>query len=139
MTYDVRAINGELGSCDLSFKEQCKIVAEGIKKGFSYDGCTAVPDFNFGYDCCGEHDYYYQSKEVDRAVADKKLYECILRKGIPYKLFGVIPGNSNAALATIYYIGVRLAGWFFWNKRKVKGTEHETSETRNVGPNADGP
>lgn len=137
MTYDVRAIDEELAACDLSFREQCRIVAEGVKKGFSYDGCTAVPDFNFGYDCCGEHDTYYQSQVVTRAEADRKLYECILNKGVPSKL-GPIPYNTNWMLASVYYVGVRVAGWFFWNKRK-KGNGNEKIYVADTDRDLSGP
>lgn len=115
--FDVRTINEELAKCDLSFREQCQIVYEGLKKGVKYDGCTAVPDFDFGYDCCGEHDAHYQLKDVSRAEADERLRKCILKKGIPSSILG-IPYNSNWILAGGYYLGVRLFGGFFWNKRK---------------------
>ncbi len=90
--------------CHLDFKDQCKLVWRGLKKGFKYDGCTAVPDFNFGLDCCGEHDYHYQSRKLDRASADKRMRECIQKKG-----YIVLPW--------IYWFGVRTFGWFWWNKR----------------------
>lgn len=134
MSYDVRNIDSELQKCDLSFREQCRIVAEGVKKGFSYDGCTAVPDFDFGYDCCGEHDTHYQGHDVSRAQADKKLFDCILKKGVPSKI-GPIPYNSNWMLASIYYAGVRIAGWLFWNKQR-KRKENENLVDRNVDDRA---
>lgn len=87
----------------LGFTKQVKLVYEGLKKGYKYDGCTAVPDFDFGADCCGEHDTYYQSKEITRAEADKRLRQCIQKKG--YIL-----------LPWIYWAGVRLLGWTHWNK-----------------------
>jgi hypothetical protein len=90
--------------CQLGFKDQCKIVWEGAKKGFSYDGCSAVPDFNFGADCCGEHDFHYQDKNISRAEADKRLRECIQKKG-----YIVLPW--------VYWAGVRLFGGMFWNKK----------------------
>lgn len=93
-----------LSECKLEFKEQCKVVWEGLKKGFTYDGCTAVPDFDFGSDCCGEHDTYYQSKEISRAEADRRLRKCMQQKG-----YLVLPW--------VYWIGVRIAGGFFWNKK----------------------
>lgn len=83
--------------CDLKFTDQCKLVYEGFKQGFTYDGCTAVPDFNFGTDCCGEHDYHYQDGDVSRADADKRLRQCIQKKG-----YVVLPW--------VYWLGVRLFG-----------------------------
>jgi len=116
---NISHIEDQLAACDIKFADQCKLVWAGLKKGFSYDGCTAVPDFDFGYDCCGEHDTYYQSKEISRAEADERLRLCILKKGLPQEILGV-KYNSNWLLAGAYYVGVRLAGWFFWNrKRKV--------------------
>lgn len=95
----------ELTTCHLDFQEQCKVVWEGLKKGFKYDGCTAVPDFDFGSDCCGEHDYYYQSKSLSRSEADRKLRECIRKKG-----YVVLPW--------VFWLGVRVFGKFWWWKRK---------------------
>lgn len=89
----------------LKFKEQLKVVWEGIKRGFTYDGCTAVPDFDFGADCCAEHDMYYQSQEITRKEADKRLRQCIQKKG-----YVVLPW--------IYWAGVRCLGWYYWNKHK---------------------
>lgn len=91
--------------CHLNFTEQCKLVYEGLKKGFTYDGCTSSPDFNFGYDCCGEHDYYYQSGEISRAEADKRLRKCMQKKG-----YIVLPW--------VYWAGVRLFGRGIWAKHK---------------------
>lgn len=91
----------------LSFTDQLSIIADGIKKGVRYDGCTAVPDFDFGADCCAEHDYHYQVHDIPRAEADKRLRQCIRDKG--YFL-----------LPWIYWIGVRLVGRRFWNKRTIK-------------------
>lgn len=93
----------------LSFIEQWRVVKEGFKRGYKYDGCTAVPDFDFGADCCGEHDYYYQSHEITRAEADKKLRQCIQKKG-----YIVLPW--------IYWLGVRIFGKRHWDKNKGKQT-----------------
>jgi len=90
---------------DLRFSEQVKLVYEGLKKGFKYDGCTAVPDFDFGYDCCGEHDYHYQALDVTRAEADKRLRQCIQKKG-----YIILPW--------VYWLGVRIFGKEYWRKRQ---------------------
>ncbi len=113
--FDVRNINAELAKSDIKFSAQVKIVWAGLKKGVKYDGCTAVPDFDFGYDCCGEHDFHYQQQDVSRAEADRRLRNCILKKGVPGKILG-IPYNSNWFLATTYFLGVRFFGHFFWKK-----------------------
>jgi hypothetical protein len=95
--------NGDF--CPLGFKEQCLIVWDGFKRGVRYDGCTGVPDFNFGADCCGEHDYYYQLSNISRADADRKLRECIQRKG-----YVVLPW--------IFWLGVRIFGWRYYRKKQ---------------------
>lgn len=100
-------------TCKLGFQEQCKVVWEGVKKGFKYDGCTASPDFDFGADCCGEHDTYYQDFSVSRAEADRRLRECIKKKG-----YVVLPW--------VYWGMVRLFGRHAWNKHR--------QEARNVAP-----
>jgi hypothetical protein len=91
--------------CDLGFKDQCKLVWEGVKKGYKYDGCTASPDLNFGSDCCGEHDYHYQDTDVSRAEADKRLRECIQKKG-----YIVLPW--------VYWLGVRIFGSRHYKKSR---------------------
>lgn len=96
--------------CKLGFMDQCKIVWDGMKKGVKYDGCTAVPDFDFGYDCCGEHDYHYQLTDISRAEADKRLRECLRKKG-----YFVLPW--------IYWLGVRLVGWNFYKKKQKEAQE----------------
>ncbi len=93
--------------CDLKFTDQCKLVYQGFKQGFTYDGCTAVPDFNFGTDCCGEHDYHYQDGEVSRAEADKRLRQCIQKKG-----YVVLPW--------VYWLGVRLFGRNYYKNSQGK-------------------
>ena len=92
-------------SSKLSFREQLNLVKEGFKKGFKYDGCTAVPDFDFGADCCGEHDYHYQAADISRAEADKKLRQCIQKKG-----YIVLPW--------IYWLGVRIFGKSYYDRNK---------------------
>lgn len=93
--------------CELSFKEQCKIVWSGIKKGVKYDGCTRVANFDFGYDCCGEHDFHYQldDETKSRASADADLRRCIIKKGYPF-------------IAWMYWIGVRCVGWKFYRRKQ---------------------
>lgn len=78
---------------------------ESVKEKF--DGCTAVPDFDFGETCCNRHDFDYLTKRVTRAEADLKFYRCVKRSGKPI-------------IAAVYYVGVRLFGWYFWNRKKDK-------------------
>jgi hypothetical protein len=89
----------------LTFKEQWAIVKDGFSKGVKYDGCTGVPDFDFGADCCGEHDYHYQLTDVSRLEADTRLRECLRAKG--YFL-----------LPWIYWLGVRVFGGRFYRKKQ---------------------
>lgn len=91
----------------LTFKQQWDIVKHGLRKGVRYDGCTGVPDFDFGVDCCGEHDTHYQLGEISRAEADKRLYQCIRKKGY-------------VVLAGVYWVGVRLLAGNVWNNYRKK-------------------
>ena len=69
-------------------------------KDFLSDGCTLSPDFEF-YDCCYDHDVAYHFQHCSRWAADRRLRQCIRAEG--YIL-----------LPWIYWVGVRLAGWLFW-------------------------
>jgi hypothetical protein len=68
------------------------------------DGCSCVPDFDFG-DCCDMHDYLYWrgGKWGARAKADELLRQCIVKRGHP-------------VLAWIYWVGVRLFGASHFSK-----------------------
>lgn len=83
---------------------------------FKNDGCTAVPDLDIG-SCCIEHDYYYMTKEVTRAEADKKFRQCIAKR---YKL-----------LPWIYWLGVRFFGSKFYGHNKRQPLEIATSDHPN--------
>lgn len=87
------------------FKLSCRVLYSAARKGVTYNGCTAVPDFDFGADCCNTHDYYYQTKVISRAEADVALRKCIKAKGHPI-------------LAWVYWAGVRVVGWYFWRQHK---------------------
>lgn len=91
----------------LTFKEQWAIVKEGFSKGVKYDGCTAVPDFDFGADCCGEHDYHYQLADVSRSEADARLRKCLRAKG--YFL-----------LPWVYWLGVRAFGGQYYKDKQIE-------------------
>jgi hypothetical protein len=67
------------------------------------DQCSFVPDLDVG-DCCMAHDIAYQigGDRADRLIADQELRDCIL-------------GHNRPIVAVIYYTGVRLFGWLFFN------------------------
>jgi len=90
-----------------SFKVKCKC----LKAILTSDGCTGVPDFNFKQ-CCEKHDFYYRNiTNVTRIQADRKLRDCIKEK---WKL---------PVLPWVYFLGVRLVGWWAWRKKyKSKGS-----------------
>jgi hypothetical protein len=72
---------------------------------FANDGCTMAPDLTFSH-CCYEHDIYYVTGAISRAEADRCLRKCISARGYP-------------VLAWVYWLGVRLFGWFFFYFGKV--------------------
>lgn len=100
-----KEVEEQLPECKLGFADQCRVVWDGMKRGVKYDGCTAVPDFDFGFDCCGEHDAHYQLGDISRAEADKKLRECIRKKG-----YFILPW--------VYWLGVRIVGRNYYQKQK---------------------
>lgn len=87
----------------LTFKEQYEVVKAGFKRGVKYDGCTAVPDLDFGADCCNEHDAHYQLADITRAEADAKLRRCLQEKG-----YVVLPW--------VYWLGVRVFGRNYYKR-----------------------
>ena len=70
-----------------------------IKKGYSWNGCTYVPDFKGTYYASLIHDALYQYK-VGRKIADLVFYDLMKRD----KFKG----------AWIYYNGVKLFGRLFY-------------------------
>jgi len=91
----------------LGFLDQARIVRAGFSKGVKYDGCTAVPDFDFGADCCGEHDYHYQIGDISRWEADKHLRQCIRKKGY-------------LVLSWTYWLGVRIFAGGVWKRYRAE-------------------
>ena len=77
--------------------------------------CSFVPDFNFGF-CCKSHDDYYEmgGTEEQRKFVDRCLRDCISAKG-------------HHLLAWVYYFGVRLFGWRFYNYKKNVAKDVEKS------------
>ncbi len=74
------------------------------------DGCTASPDFNFT-DCCNVHDEDYGAAKITRWQADKKLRQCISKKGVGFYKFKVLP-------------------WVYWGSVRVFGGKHYGNECR---------
>jgi hypothetical protein len=105
----------------LGFADQVRVVRDGFRKGVKYDGCTAVPDFDFGADCCGEHDTHYQLGDISRAEADRRLRECIKKKGY-------------TGLAWAYWLGVRVFAGGVWKRYRTK--DETIVRADDVGPNA---
>ena len=67
------------------------------------DHCTLSPEGDWSL-CCEAHDREYEDPEAtDRAAADKHLRECIAARG-------------HRVVCWIYWIGVRLFGWWFWKR-----------------------
>lgn len=99
----------------------------------STDGCSFSPDLNFR-NCCVEHDFHYRNCDIPRALADKKLRECMakrvgvlpqfyLKKYRKIKLPWVRTKKANwIVLPWIYWIGVRIFAWncYSKNRRKIK-------------------
>lgn len=60
--------------------KKINFIKSGLDKGFKFDGCTSSPDLNF-IDCCNRHDYDYQNMSMSRARADKRLRQCMSKRG----------------------------------------------------------
>lgn len=66
------------------------------------DWCTLFPEGNW-WRCCKRHDRRYDNKRLTRWQADILLFRCVKRK-------------SNVVLAALMWSGVRLGGWYYYNK-----------------------
>lgn len=66
------------------------------------DGCSLFPDGDYG-GCCVEHDTDYRTGRVPRAVADKKLRECVHKAG-------------HHVLCWVIWAGVRVFGVFSYKR-----------------------
>ena len=71
-----------------------------IYGGYSWDGATVVPDTDKTYIASLIHDFLYQYKVCKRKDADKIFYDRLL-----YDKF---------EFSGLYYIGVRLFGYYFY-------------------------
>jgi hypothetical protein len=84
-------------------------VVEGV---FKSDGCTFVPEANWG-ECCEEHDKAYVKGGwfLARLRADYELMKCIGR-------------NKNWFAAVVYFLGVRaISMWRFRYGKKIDFNE----------------
>ena len=74
-----------------------------VLHSFLGDQCSFAPDLDIGF-CCGAHDEEYAigGNRRDRLNADRSFRQCIINEGRP-------------VVAGIYYFGVRLFGWAFFN------------------------
>lgn len=85
-------------------------IKAGLSKGYTFDGCTSVPDLNFGH-CCDRHDYHYQDKELSRKQADNLLFKCMSNGSWKRNWRGKL-------LAPVYWLGVRVFGGNYWNRKQ---------------------
>jgi len=85
-----------------------------IPKGFITDFASVpkIVQLLPGFDVNGEsrpaavvHDYLYCVQSVDRNAADHILWEALADLGL------------NRILARMFWLGVRVGGWMYWNKR----------------------
>ena len=67
------------------------------------DRCTLFPEGSW-QECCYLHDLNYIRQKITRKEADKRLLSCVKER--------------CKVVAYIMYAGVRLFGWYFWNKNK---------------------
>lgn len=83
---------------------------------FQSDGCTGVPDGEWGA-CCLLHDWFYwwQPDGITRQMADWAMTKCMVDLG-------------HGDIAQLYSLGLTLLGWFFWlrGRRAQPGTEPHT-------------
>lgn len=110
-------------ACDLQYRDVCKRLYEGLKRGVKYDGCSGVPDWDFGKYCCNEHDSYYQLGDSTRAEADARMRECILNYGGGKKGYFL--------LAWGYWLGVRIFAKGVWDKYREEETITNADRFRN--------
>lgn len=78
---------------------------------FTANGCSGVPELTMHL-CCNQHDRDYRTKS--KLKADWEFVSCGYRKAKTYKV-----GSGKIftyTIATIYYIGVSLFGWWPYYK-----------------------
>jgi hypothetical protein len=91
-----------LAACATAPERERYAAGDPPPKPFHSDGCTLVPDFDFGV-CCEAHDraYWQGGSCADRREADQRLVQCIREAGHP-------------KLAPWYGAGVRVGGADIW-------------------------
>jgi len=97
-----------------------------VPRGFVSDGCS-MP--RFAWRALGHpfdhaylyeailHDYFYRYQDVDRATADRVLYE-------------MLKGRVSGARRRAIYCGLRIGGWAAWNYNAKRNEQkpHTPSE-----------
>jgi len=86
--FGVQSVEAQISSDDI------------LPSGQKSDGCTLIADGNIR-DCCVAHDkeYFYGGTRKARRNSDKRLYECVCKKGGWDKVF-----------APFVWLGVRIGG-----------------------------
>ena len=98
-TINISDLQGINFSCESGYIIDGRIL---IKDSYIWDGCTFAIDTDNTYIAGLIHDFLYEYKPVSRWMADKIFYR-ILR-------------DSKFELSLVYYIGVRLFGWYWFNR-----------------------
>lgn len=76
------------------------------------DYCTLFPEGWWAH-CCAAHDAAYAA-QVARDVADMDLLRCVAASATSSPALAVV----SAIIGTVMYVGVRLAGRWFYDKAK---------------------
>ena len=98
-----------------------------LPSGKKSDGCTLIADGNIR-DCCVAHDkdYFRGGTRQERRDSDKRLYECVCKKG-----------GWNKLAAPFIWLGVRIGGlpflptgfrWGFGTQEKGYANPRVTNE-----------
>ena len=74
--------------------------------------CTLFPEGWWPH-CCAAHDAAYAAQTA-RDVADMDLLRCVVASATSSPALAVV----SAVIGVVMYIGVRVFGWFFYNKAK---------------------
>lgn len=87
-------------------------------KNVMANGCTGVPDFG-QTSCCNQHDADYSpGSGVTRFSADIRLMGCIINRAADIANQSSLKAIFFIFVALVFFIGVRLAGWAFYQKEK---------------------
>jgi len=86
------------------------------------NACTFFPDGSWS-NCCARHDRRYANNRLTRRQADKLLFRCVWRVGKPTVVMDNIFATlvvSSMVVATVMYVGLRVFGWFWYWKAKIR-------------------